>query len=106
MATFNTLPDNVKSIIYSYDGTYHKLYHKVIMEFHKLKEIEHCSHDTKNPKIEDIAVRSSNFNIFRRIKQQHNKYLSKQMYKMTQKNMMYINFPKKKHYIDIVDHPY
>ena len=63
------------------------------------------NYNTKNPKIGDIAVRSSNFNIFRRIKQQHNKYLSKQMYKMTQKNMMYINFPKKKHYIDIVDHP-
>ena len=104
MATFNTLPDNVKSIIYSYDGTYHKLYHKVIMEFHTLKEIEHCY---SGAKIGDVAVRSSNFNILRRIKQQHNKYLTKEMYKMTQKQIMsYIKFPKKKHYIDIVDHPY
>ena len=74
------------------------------MEFNELRENDkHRSYDTK---IGDIAVRSSNFNIFRRIKQQHNKYLSKEMYKMTQKNMMYIYFPKKTHYIDIVEYPY
>ena len=90
MATFNTLPDNIKSIIYGYDNTYRDKYDNVIREFNKLKKYAaHNYYEVKKSTTGDIIVHCSDFNIVRRIKRKNSKYLSKRLYKMTQENTMY-----------------